>query len=650
MNTRKLMLSLVATALFTGMYGADAVDPDIITINGKGIKKSEFEYIYNKNTQQQIEQKSLNDYLKMFCNYKLKVMEAEAAGIDTTAAFISELAGYRNQLAQPYLVDNAVDENLAMEAYNRLKENVEVAHILLLVDNENPEKSKAKVYEKALNLAIRARKGESFEKLAAEYSEDPSAKKNSGNLGYIKGFMTVYPFECAAFNTKVGTISDPVLSRYGYHIVKVISRRADPGEVLTAHIMVMLPSDISNEAKKEKESKIREIYGKLQSGADFAEMVKEFSEDPGTRDTEGLLQWISTGRTVQEYENVAFALKNPGDISEPFITPYGWHIVKLVEKRGIKPFEEMRMEIMHRISRDERSAQGQKSLIAKLKTEYSYNLNSDKLAEIKKLAQSISLSDTSFVNAISGDKSVLFTIGAENYTVANFAKYLNENKNSTTKDNIEILNEKIDAFIDYSVISYEDARLNDKYSDFRNLMDEYHDGMLLFEISNREVWDKAAKDTKGLKSFFKKHKKNYAWKEPRFKGYAVQCTNDSVSKLVKRKIKKLASDSAVYKLNKEFNVDTLRHINVKRALFVLGENKVVDYYAFHIGKTPIDDKFPVSFVKGKILKKGPEDYTDIKGQITADYQNELEKSWVEELNEKYNIVIHKDVVATVKER
>lgn len=644
------MLSLAATALFTGMYAADAGDPDIMTINGKGIKKSEFEYIYNKNTQQQIEQKSLQDYLKMFCDYKLKVMEAEAAGIDTTAAFISELAGYRNQLAQPYLVDNVVDETLAMEAYNRLKEDVEVSHILLRVDSDDPEKSKDKVYEKAMNLARRVKKEENFDKLAKEYSEDPSAKKNGGNLGYIKGFMTVYPFETAAYNTKVGEISDPVLSRYGYHVIKVISRRPDPGEVLTAHIMVMLPSDISNEVKKEKEAKIREVYKKLQSGADFNEMVKEFSEDPGTRDTGGVLQWISTGRTVREYEDVAFSLKNPGDLSEPFVTPYGWHIVKLVERRDVKPFEEMRPEIMRRISRDERSNQGEKSLIAKLKVEYGYKFNGSKLEEMKKLAQTVSLSDTSFISTISGDNSVLFSLSDKNYTVADFAKYLNKNKGADKENNIDILNEKVDAFVDRSVISYESSRLADKYSDFRNLMSEYHDGMLLFEISNREVWEKAAKDTKGLQSFFKKNKKGYAWKEPRFKGYAVQCTGDSVAKLVTKKIKKLASDSAVYYLNREFNSDTLRQVKVKRALFALGDNKIVDYYAFHMGKVPVDEDFSVSFVNGKMLKKGPEDYTDIKGQVTADYQNALEKEWVKKLNEKYNVVIHEDVVATIKER
>ena len=268
MNT-KLSTILFALAFGVVTLSAQNSDPDIMTINGKGIKKSEFEYVYNKNSQQQIEHKTLEEYLQMFKEYKLKVMEAEANGIDTTSAFLSELQGYRKQLAQPYLIDTEVDESLAKEAYARLQENVEVAHILFVIEENNPSKTKEKAYEKAIAVKKRLDAGEDFTKLARECSEDPSVSRNDGYLGYIKGFMTVYPFEQAAYTTEVGNITEPVLSRFGYHIIKVMSRRADPGEILPAHIMVMIPKGATESELKAKEEKIREAYQKLQEGATF---------------------------------------------------------------------------------------------------------------------------------------------------------------------------------------------------------------------------------------------------------------------------------------------------------------------------------------------------------------------------------------------
>ena len=253
MKNKWLLLSLCAGYSFALCAQNPENDPVLMKVNGKSIKKSEFEYIYKKNNQQQTDSKSLDEYLELFKNYKLKVAEAEACGLDTTRSFRTELAGYRAQLVQPYLVDREMDDRLAKEAYDRLKENVEVSHILFRVNPGMTETEKDKVYQKAKSVLERIRKGEDFEKLAKEYSEDPSVKRNGGYLGYIGGFMTVYPFETAAYTTPVGSVSEPVLSQFGYHLIKVSDRRPDPGERLTAHIMLMLPSNASDEIKKEKE-------------------------------------------------------------------------------------------------------------------------------------------------------------------------------------------------------------------------------------------------------------------------------------------------------------------------------------------------------------------------------------------------------------
>lgn len=644
---RKSALILAISLLVPALVVSQESDPTIMTINGKEIKKSEFEYIYNKNKQQQLEQKRLDEYLEMFKDYKLKVMEAEANGIDTTQAFISELQGYRNQLAQPYLVDQEADEKLAQEAYARLQENVEVAHILFSVEEGSPNKTQAKAYEKAMAVKKRIDSGADFTEMAKKYSEDPSVARNNGYLGYIKGFMTVYPFEQVAYTTPVGEVSEPVLSRFGYHLIKVMSRRTDPGEVLTAHIMVMLPTSITPDEAKAKEAKIQEAYQKLLNGAAFEDMVQEYTEDPGTRDTDGKMRWISTGRIVKEYEDVAFSL-NEGEISAPFKTPFGWHIVKVIEKRGLKPYVEMQKDIMRRIAREDRVGNGKESLIAKLKIDYNYKFNGDKMAQLKELAKSTQLNDN-FQSAISHDNETLFTLNGIKYTVSNFAEYYANSKKTEETDIEKSITKSVDDYINYAIIAYENSILEDKYPDFRNLYNEYRDGMLLFEISNREVWDKAAKDEKGLKKYFKKNRRQYSWNEPHFKGIVVQCKNDSVASEAKAMLKNLEYEESATTLNKELNRGSERVIKVKRGLFSYGDNAIVDSYFFG-AKPYIDETFPVSFAKGRLLKKGPENYTDVKGQVTSDYQQQLEKDWIKYLNKKYKVDINYNVVSTIEEK
>lgn len=649
MNGKILLLSLAFFLVSASGFAEVKDDPVIMTINGKEFRKSEFDYIYNKNIQQQIEKKSVDEYVEMFRDYKLKVEEAVACGIDTTESFAKELAEYRSQLAAPYLKDTGVEERLVEEAYERLKTDVEVAHILLVVDNRLAEKSDSAVYRKAADIVNEIRNGKSFEALAAKYSDDESTAKKGGYIGFIRGFMTVFPFEEAAYNTAPGEVSNPVLSKFGYHIVKVISRRPNPGEVRTAHIILKIPSNCPEEVKQSKKDTIFSIYERLVAGADFAAMAEKYSEDPESSKRGGIMPWLSAGRIIKEYEDAAFALNNQGDISEPFLSPYGWHIVKLIDKRGIKPLDELKRDILRRISRDERADIAQKSLVEKLKVDYGYSIDGAKLEKLKELASSYRPDDSRFIEQIAGNGDVLFSLDGNSYTVSDFARFLSVHRKSAAVDNIDMLMERLEAFINYSVLDYEDSRLEEKYPDFKNLVNEYHDGILLFDISNRKVWSAASKDVKGLEKYFRKHKKDYAWESPKFKGYAVECVNDSIAELVKNRMKKLSEDSLVYKIYNEFNNKSQKQVIIKKGLFAYGDNKIVDYCVFDSGNTPENKSLPVVFVKGKLLKKGPESYTDVSGRVISDYQLELEKAWLKELNKKYNVVIFDDVVNTIKE-
>lgn len=651
MNGKILLLSFAVSMIFKSGFADVTDNPVIMTIDGQDFKKSEFEYIYNKNIQQQIEKKSLDEYVEMFRDYKLKVIEAEACGIDTTEAFIKEFNEYRNQLAAPYLKDAAVEDSLVNEAYDRLKTDVEVAHILLVIDNKMPDKSEDAVYEKAKRIVDEIRSGKSFEELAAKYSEDQSTAKNNGYIGFIRGFMTVFPFEDAAYNTATGEVSDPVLSQFGYHIVKVISRRPNPGEIRTAHIILKVPSNATEAVKQSKRDTIYSIYERLKNGAEFAAMAEKYSEDQESRQRGGIMPWLSAGRIIKEYEDAAFALKEPGDISEPFLSPYGWHIVKLLDKRGVKPLDELRKNILRRISRDERADIAQKTLIERLKDEYGFSADGSKMEKIEMLAASFRPDDPRFIEQIAGSNDVIFSIAEKSYTASDFANYLSKHRKSAATDNVEMLMERMEAFIDHAILSYEDSRLEEKYPEFRNLINEYHDGILLFDISNRMVWSEASKDVKGLEKYFKKHKRNYAWESPKFKGYAVECINDSIAGLVSKSMKALANDdSLVYKLYNEFNSKNLKQVSIKKGLFAYGENDIIDYCIFESDKKPVNESLPVVFAKGKLLKKGPECYTDVRGRVISDYQGVLEKEWVKELNKKHDVVIYDDVVATIKEQ
>lgn len=643
----KFLLTALAFCSLSSIQAEN--DPVLMRINGKEIKKSEFEYIYHKNTQQQIsEQKSLDEYVKLFVNFKLKVAEAELRGLDTTKMFINELAGYRKQLAQPYLVDRSVDDVLAKEAYNRMLENVEVSHILLRVEPNASEADVRKVYERLMGCKNKILKGYDFNKMAQEISEDPSAKSNGGALGFISAFMTVYPFETTAYNTPVGSVSDPVRTQFGYHLVKVTARRQDQGEFLASHIMKMVPRDATPQAEAAALKEIEELYAQIMQGADFAELAKEKSEDRQSAVKGGELPWFGAGRMVKEFEEAAFALQENGDISKPVRTPYGWHIIKRMNQRGIGSFETRKPEIMKRLARDERANKGQEALLQRLQNEYNVSYVPEGETVLSALTRDFHPVDSVFMAEATRKNAPLLKIADKVYTTGDFARFMKTNRRSTKNMASEMLTEKKEQFLKETLLAYEDTRLEAKYPDFRNLINEYRDGILLFEVSNKEVWEKASADKTGLDEFFKENRNKYKWDAARFKGFVVECKDKDVAKAARKIIKKAPADSVSYYLKTTLNNDSVQFVKVEKGLYTEGDNKVVDAFAFKKGEASVNELFPVAFISGKKLKKGPESYEDVRGLVTSDYQNYLENKWIDSLSQKISVEIEKDVLKTVK--
>ncbi|WP_353330419.1 peptidylprolyl isomerase [Bacteroides sedimenti] len=636
----KRNIVLFAGLAFSACAFSQQKDQVLMKINNKEITRSEFEYIYNKNNSNNgLDKKTLNEYVDLFVNFKLKVAEAEAEGVDTTKTFLNEFLGYRQQLTKPYLTDDSIDEAYARQIYDRLKENVEASHILIRCKPNATPQDSLNAYNKAERARQRILKGEDFEKVAREVSEDPSVKQNGGKLGYFTAMQMVTPFEDAAYALKAGGLSKPVRSDFGYHIIKVTNRRPDMGKVLVAHIFKYLPQNATKEQESSATQKMDSIYNAIQQGADFADLARKFSDDKGTASRGGELPWIGFRQTVKEFEDVAFSIKKD-EISKPFHSPSGLHILKLIDKKPIESFEEKKEEIERRLENQGRGDKGTEALAEKLKKEYNFSYNEKSLNDLKNLMKNIEAGRDSLtsVNALnlSGD---LFTINGKVYPVQEFIKW--------TKDHPSNLEKQLKEYTQNSILNYEDSRLEQKHPEFGHLMQEYRDGILLFDISNRKVWDKASKDDVGLAEFFLKNKANYKWESPRFRGIVVHCKDNKTAKAVKKLLKKYPEEEWANVIRKTLNNDSVSVVKVEKGLYIKGDNKYVDKIQFKSGGfEPIKD-YPVTVTFGKLLKNGPESYKDVRGPVTADYQNYLEENWIKELRGKYKVEINQEVLKTV---
>lgn len=628
---------------------AQSADPVILKIGNDNISKSEFERVFKKNNSKDstYDKKAVNDYMQLYINYKLKVREALELGMDTAKSFIDELAGYRKQLAQPYLVDKEVSDQLLHEAYDRLKTDIRASHILIMCDNNALPEDTLKAYNKAMKVRAELNKGADFAVTAKKYSEDKSVKDNGGDLGYFTALQMVYPFESAAYKLKKNEVSMPVRTRFGYHLIKVTDIRPSHGDVKVEHIMIKAGANVKGEDSIKAAQKINEIYGKLKAGEKFEDLARQYSEDQTSAKNGGTLPVFGTGKMVPEFESAAFSLKYPGDYTEPVKTAYGWHIIKLLDTHPLGRYEEMQQDIKSRVQKDSRSEVSRTSLISRVKAKYNFSENPKAKADFMKTIDSTLAVGKWSADRASALNATMFTLGNKSYSQQDFAKYVNDHqvKREASTPALTLANNFYADWVNESAVAYEESKLDSLYPDFRNLMQEYRDGILLFELTDKKVWSKAVKDTTGLRDFYEKNKTNYMWPD-RLDASIYTCASTDISKEVRKLMKSIDDDDT---LMARVNKTSQLNLQVKSGKFIKGDNEIIDKITWKVGITgdiPKDNQ--IAFVKVKrLIPSGPKSLEEAKGLITADYQNQLEKEWIESLRTKYPVVVYQEVVDSI---
>ena len=644
MKKHFLLLSL----LFITITSFGQTDPIIMEVGKNKITKSEFLQIYLKNNPSPVyDTKSLDEYMELFSKFKLKVAEAEALGYDTLPKLKKELDGYRKQLAAPYLIDSAKNDAMVQEAYQRTKTELRASHILVRLEPNALPTDTLIAFNKIMALKTKIEKGEKFADVARLSSEDPSAKSNLGDLGFFTAFQMVYPFEEAAYNTKIGSVSKPVRTRFGYHLINVVDSRPARGTMKTAHIMVAASKNASATDVEAAKKKIDEIYAKLEKGDKFEDLVKSYSDDPSSNSKEGVLPAFGTGTTtrmVTSFEDAAFALKKNGDFSAPIKTEYGYHIIKRVEWTDVPKFETAKKELQSRVNKDERAMKTQDSYVLKLKAAYNYKNKSKKtISWFNSNVDSTFFQGKWKADKLKSDK-VLFILDGKKYTQKSFAEFLERNQRGVSKDNIPLIVKN--QYVKWEkevVLGYEESKLQEKYPDFKALMNEYHDGIILYEIMTDKVWDKAMKDTVGLKSFFKENRTNYVWGN-RVDAVVYECANKQIAENVFKLIKNdtINSKNVLDIINKDSELNLRVRTNKfdkEQTLYLKDKNLTKGVNAPY----EFDGKFYVLKV-ADLLPPAQKELNEAKGAITSDYQNYLELKWLEELAKKHPITINKTVL------
>ncbi|WP_082422606.1 peptidylprolyl isomerase [Aquimarina longa] len=645
---KKSLLFFLTGILFT-LANAQQSKEVLFTIDETPIYISEFKRVYLKNIDlvKDNSQKNIDDYLDLFINYKLKIEEAKDLGLDKKATYQKELEGYKKQLAKGYLTDTRTSAALIKQAYERSLERVNASHILVMVKPNALAKDTILAYQKIKEAKDKIDSGVPFGSVAKEYSQDPSVSQNNGDLGWFSAFRMVYPFEEAAYKTKIGEVSEPFRTQFGYHIVKVNNREQKLGEVTVAHIMVGINQ---NRTTEEAEEKIKTIDQQLKQGVSFASLAKQYSDDPSTAVDGGKIRRFGQGAlNSKKFEETAFSLQKKDEISAPIQTKYGWHIIQLIEKHAPKTFEEQKSELTKKVERDSRSKLVTKSFINSLKEKYSVPKNEKAIAYFKEfISSSASLNNESNTLGDKEQEKHLFNIKKEIYTYKDFAEFLkiNQNKIAEHVDVLAFVEDSYTKFESLTLLRYYEEHLEEDNSEFANIIQEYRDGLLLFDLMESKIWNVSKTDSIGLKKYYETHKESYTQNET----YKVFKASSSKQEAIHRVQELLKKEKSIGEIKNEINKGNTSLVLFSEEELIKGRDILPKDFSAEKGKTMIleEENFMTLIMVKEVLPPRIKAFEETKGEVINDFQKNAENEWIEYLKTKYSIKVNKKTLKKAK--
>lgn len=646
---RKLFSAVVlAMIVVSGVAQKKAAKPAVLfTVDKETVAADEFIYLYKKNHQakEDFTDEKIEEYFKLFVNFKLKVAEARSRGLDKTPEFEKEYNSYKDELRKPYLPEGKILDSLVKLTYARLQYDVSAAHILVGLKPDATPEDTLQAYNTALTLKKRAQDGEDFGSLASLYSEDPSAQTNKGDLGYFTALQMVYPFEEAAYSGKAGDIVGPVRTRFGYHVLKIGDKRPSRGEVEVSHIMLRTGGQRDDAKTK---NLAFELHAQLQGGADWNELCKQFSEDPGSKDNGGKLRPFGVGamNALPEFDRTAFGLQKPGELSDPFQTQYGWHIVRLERKIPLPPLEESAASLKTRIARDERVQVSKRSMMVKLKKDLAFAEN----AAVK--TKVLALADTSLAKgrwkipaAFKASKETLFTLQGKKTPAGDFLNYVQKEQRSNSMTPEAYLELLYTNFSEAAISSAFESKLIGTNPDFELLLKEYYEGILLFDIMEKEVWKKANEDSAGQRAYFQANAARYQAKE-RIAGSILYTGTEKSTRLVIEAYQKADSLELAKAIQSEVLYSESGYFQREDRPFLADMKWEPGLHVVQQGNS-----YYLVEVNG-LVPPGPMSFEEARATVITDYQNKLEEEWLAALRKKYPLNVNdktkKDVVEKLK--
>jgi len=643
MNKFSFLWLLLVSAHMT-VFSQISNDDVLFSVGDEPVLAQEFIRVYNKNLEivQDESQKDIDAYLNLFVNYKLKLQEAKSLGLDKKPSYLKELKGYQKQLSKKYLTESNVTEALIKEAYDRMSYEIKAQHILVRI--EEYEKDTTAYYKKILNFK---------ERFFKQGFESVKTSVHNGNtvfvedLGYFSSFKMVYDFESAAYNTGVGEISDPFRTQYGYHVVKVLDKRKSQGEVTVGHIMISLNE---NDSLAKAEVRINELYKMLQQGQKFESLAQQFSEDKSSAKMGGKLKSFKTGQLASaEFEKVAFSLQNNGDISIPFKTSYGWHIVKLYNKTPLASYEQLKSDLEQQVKRDSRSKLISSAMSKKLRQNYKVPEAAVVLPNFLEFFDEEFFKNTwTLSESFEGSKQFI-VIGNKQLVYSDFYNYLNNSKRGlkVRQSVTDFVTTQYENFVNSEVLKYHEENLEFVNVDFANILNEYREGLLLFDLMEDKVWNAVKSDTAALHAFYESNKKDYLNPE---KVKAILVTSPK-KEFIKKAKKLLIENKTVEEIKQQINTSD-QNILVTTGMLSKNTNIIPEDFLMKMGLSDIykwNKAYHIVMVT-EVLPESIKTFEDAKGLVISDYQIIYEKNWMEVLSKKYKVYVNKEVLKRTKQQ